>query len=302
MPRVVRMMAHVETDLPRADITHVYLHGAANLRRDLTRCARSPTSPPSPQMPDELTGPVLIVGTGLLGTSIGLACAGTASRCCSVTSVPTTCAPPAASAPAPPGDRRRGAAARGRRVPPDHLGDAIAPRSTSTRRRGHRRRQHQVRAARVGRQRHRRRPLRRRPPDGRQRALRPAGRPAPTLFDGRPWAITPHATTDPTATAWSGARRADRRESPLRLDPEEHDRAVARTSHLPHLLPCSSPAGSPTPRGTPGALRPGRPRRHPGGRHDPGCGCRSSRQRRRGARAARPGRDRARRLRRGHRG
>ena len=37
MPRVVRMMAHVETDLPRADITHVYLHGAANLRRDLTK-------------------------------------------------------------------------------------------------------------------------------------------------------------------------------------------------------------------------------------------------------------------------
>ncbi len=37
MPRVVRLMAHIETDLPRADITHVYLHGAANLRRDLTR-------------------------------------------------------------------------------------------------------------------------------------------------------------------------------------------------------------------------------------------------------------------------
>lgn len=37
MPRVVRMMAHVETDLARADITHVYLHGAAALRRDLTR-------------------------------------------------------------------------------------------------------------------------------------------------------------------------------------------------------------------------------------------------------------------------
>ncbi len=37
MPRVVRMMAHVETDLPRADITHVYLHGAAALRRDLSR-------------------------------------------------------------------------------------------------------------------------------------------------------------------------------------------------------------------------------------------------------------------------
>ena len=37
MPRVVRLMAHVDTDLPRADITHVYLHGAANLRRDLNR-------------------------------------------------------------------------------------------------------------------------------------------------------------------------------------------------------------------------------------------------------------------------
>jgi chorismate mutase len=37
MPRIVRLMAHVETDLPRADVTHVYLHGAAHLRRDLNR-------------------------------------------------------------------------------------------------------------------------------------------------------------------------------------------------------------------------------------------------------------------------
>jgi chorismate mutase len=37
MPRVVRMMAHVETDLARGDLTHVYLHGAAHLRRDLTK-------------------------------------------------------------------------------------------------------------------------------------------------------------------------------------------------------------------------------------------------------------------------
>ena len=42
MPRVVRMMAHVETDLPRADITHVYLHGAAALRSDLTRIRSVP--------------------------------------------------------------------------------------------------------------------------------------------------------------------------------------------------------------------------------------------------------------------
>jgi chorismate mutase len=37
MPRVVRLMAHVDTDLARAEITHVYLHGAAHLRRDLTK-------------------------------------------------------------------------------------------------------------------------------------------------------------------------------------------------------------------------------------------------------------------------
>ena len=35
MPRVLRLMAHVETALPRADIRHVYLRGAAALRTDL---------------------------------------------------------------------------------------------------------------------------------------------------------------------------------------------------------------------------------------------------------------------------
>ena len=36
LPRVVRLMMHVETDLTRAEVTHVYLHGAALLRRDLS--------------------------------------------------------------------------------------------------------------------------------------------------------------------------------------------------------------------------------------------------------------------------
>ena len=47
MPRVVRMLAHVETDLPRADITHVYLHGAAALRRDLARVRTVPDAVPA---------------------------------------------------------------------------------------------------------------------------------------------------------------------------------------------------------------------------------------------------------------
>jgi chorismate mutase len=42
MPRVVRMLAHVESDLPKSDITHVYLHGAAHLRRDLSRVREVP--------------------------------------------------------------------------------------------------------------------------------------------------------------------------------------------------------------------------------------------------------------------
>ena len=35
MPRVLRLLAHVETDLPRAEIRHAYLRGAAGLRTDL---------------------------------------------------------------------------------------------------------------------------------------------------------------------------------------------------------------------------------------------------------------------------
>ena len=39
MPRVIRLLAHAETRLSRAEVTHVYLHGAAGLRRDLSRVA-----------------------------------------------------------------------------------------------------------------------------------------------------------------------------------------------------------------------------------------------------------------------
>ena len=42
MPRVVRVMAHIETEMTRADVTHVYLHGAAALRRDLSHVRAEP--------------------------------------------------------------------------------------------------------------------------------------------------------------------------------------------------------------------------------------------------------------------
>jgi chorismate mutase len=37
MPRVIRLLAHVESNRPREDFRHVYLHGAAALRTDLPR-------------------------------------------------------------------------------------------------------------------------------------------------------------------------------------------------------------------------------------------------------------------------
>lgn len=56
------------------------------------------------------------------------------------------------------------------------------------------------------------------------------------LFDGRPWAVTPHEGSDPAAVALVTALAATCGGVPLELSPAEHDRAVARTSHLPHLL------------------------------------------------------------------
>lgn len=37
MPRVVRILAHAETELSRSDVTHVYLGAAAALRKDIAQ-------------------------------------------------------------------------------------------------------------------------------------------------------------------------------------------------------------------------------------------------------------------------
>jgi chorismate mutase len=37
MPRVLRLLAHLESELARADVRHVYLRGAAELRTDLPK-------------------------------------------------------------------------------------------------------------------------------------------------------------------------------------------------------------------------------------------------------------------------
>ena len=56
------------------------------------------------------------------------------------------------------------------------------------------------------------------------------------LFDGRPWAVTPHVHADPAAVKLVEALVEVCRATIVRLTPVEHDLAVARTSHLPHLL------------------------------------------------------------------
>lgn len=55
------------------------------------------------------------------------------------------------------------------------------------------------------------------------------------LFDGRPWAITPHATSSAAAIAAVDELVAVCGAVATTLSPDEHDKAVARTSHLPHL-------------------------------------------------------------------
>jgi prephenate dehydrogenase len=56
------------------------------------------------------------------------------------------------------------------------------------------------------------------------------------LFDGRPWAVTPHVHADPAAVRLVEELAEACKATAVRLTPVEHDRAVARTSHLPHLL------------------------------------------------------------------
>lgn len=56
------------------------------------------------------------------------------------------------------------------------------------------------------------------------------------LFDGRPWAVAPHATASAAAVALVTELVRLCGATAITFTPEEHDRAVARTSHLPHLL------------------------------------------------------------------
>lgn len=56
------------------------------------------------------------------------------------------------------------------------------------------------------------------------------------LFIGRPWAVTPHPDSSPEAVAEASAVARDCGAVLVELSPDEHDAAVALVSHLPHVM------------------------------------------------------------------
>ena len=184
-------------------------------------------------------GPVLVVGAGLLGTSIGLALqrAGVEVLLADLSAEHVRTASGLGAG--------RAVTARDRprlvvvAVPPDHLGVSVtaaltehpeavvtdvgsvkaAPLAVVRRRAG---------AASLARY------VGSHPMAGSERSGPLAA--SDVLFEGRPWAVTPHEASTPGAVAAVTALVEACGATPLRFGPEEHDQAVARTSHLPHLL------------------------------------------------------------------
>lgn len=185
-----------------------------------------------------LVGPVEVVGTGLIGTSVGLAC----RRAGLEVLLTDTSADHVRTAAGLGAGRRRSSADRPQlvvvAVPPDHLGPAIVdalrageavvtdvgsvksgPAAAVVETAGP-----DLAARYVGSH----------PMAGSERSGPLAGSAA--LFDGRPWAVTPHAGSDAGAVALVEELARLCGAVPVRLSPVEHDKAVARTSHVPHLL------------------------------------------------------------------
>jgi prephenate dehydrogenase len=189
-------------------------------------------------MSSPLTGPVEVVGAGLLGTSVALACrrAGLEVLLSDVSAEHVrTASGLGAGRPRAVGDRPQLVVVA---VPPDHLAevvltalaasDAVVTDVGSVKSGPYR----AVAAAASPEQ--LRRYVGSHPMAGSERSGPLAASNA--LFDGRPWAVTPHATSSADAVALVEELVRVCGAVPVRLRPDEHDRAVARISHLPHLL------------------------------------------------------------------
>jgi len=193
---------------------------------------------PAGETPADLPGPVLVVGAGLLGTSTALAL----RRCgvdvavsdVSVQNLRIATAVGAANVAA--AEIQPGLVVVA--VPPDHLGDVIAEHLRGTDAVvtdvGSVKSAPLAAAAALVDADALRRYVGGHPLAGSERSGPFAASAA--LFDGRPWAVTPHSDSDPAAVAAVRALARACGATPVAFTPEEHDEAVARTSHLPHLL------------------------------------------------------------------
>lgn len=227
VPRVVRLLAHVQLP-PRSDVTHVYLGGAAALRPDLA------------DGPHGAKGTAVIVGSGLMGTSLGLALTAKGWRVSLIDRDPVV----ALTA------ERRGAGhaliAREPDEPADVVVLAVPPRELGAtladaqkRRLGRAytdvcsvKERPTTEAAELGCDMssfvagH--------PLAGREKSGPQAAR--ADLFAGLPWVLCPDPDTAPEAlTAVLALVRASGAE-PVRLGRTEHDRATALVSHAPHVV------------------------------------------------------------------
>ncbi len=195
-------------------------------------CMRSPMSEAA-----DLSGPILVVGTGLVGTSIGLAATRAGlpvwlsdldstnlSAACALgagTAAPTDASAPVVVVAVPPADVADAVvkALRSGAVVTDVASVKAAPVVEVTDRVGP-----QMMARYVGSH----------PMAGSARSGPSAA--SADLFVGRPWVVTPNPHSDPSAVRLVHALIRVCGARPVMLSPHEHDVAVAVTSHVPHLL------------------------------------------------------------------
>ncbi len=189
-------------------------------------------------MTGTLAGPVLVVGTGLVGTSVALACrrAGLEVLLADASAEHVRTASGLGAGRAfEPGEQPQLVVVA---VPPDHLGpvvahwlertDAVVTDVGSIKSQPLAEVATLVAADRLERY------VGSHPMAGSERSGPLAASAA--LFDARPWAVTPGPVATAAATAVVEELAARCGGIPVRLTPAEHDHAVARTSHLPHLL------------------------------------------------------------------
>jgi prephenate dehydrogenase len=183
-------------------------------------------------------GTVHVVGTGLLGTSIGLGLAGTSARVTLVDPSPTALAlaRDLGAGEVGPGDGDEDPALVVVAAPPDVTADVVAaqlerfPAATVTDVASVKAgvlRDLAYRGAELGRY------VGGHPMAGRERSGPVAAR--GDLFIGRPWVVCPTDKTDPERLDAVRRLALALGATPITMSPEDHDGAVARVSHVPQV-------------------------------------------------------------------